>query len=81
MSEYSWQNVSFKWLKYLTLYICQKILPGYIYIYVKHSCRKRDPGEPSYLKMAKQTEIFIEKVYQTEILIDQTEIFLEQTEI
>ena len=46
-----------------------------------HSCRKRDPGEPSYLKMAKQTEIFIEKVYQTEILNDQTEIFLEQTEI
>ena len=46
-----------------------------------HSCRKHDPGEPSYLKMAKQTEIFIEKVYQTEILIDQTEFFLEQTEI
>ena len=66
----STMNGSFK----MPLIITELLIP-------EHSCRKRDPGEPSYLKMAKQTEIFIEKVYQTEILIDQTEIFLEQTEI
>ena len=31
--------------------------------------------------MAKQTEYFIEKVYQTKILADQTEFVVKQTEI